>query len=125
MSSSSARPASQKAASSRRTLRGVLAVLLFAAIVAAGLGASAYFGRTPQPVVSETQSTTVSSISRSNDPITVIISSANRNDCHRYQLHNTTGAMNDRGVGDCMRDPDEGSGQGTRIEEISKGFRNR
>jgi hypothetical protein len=125
-SSSSARPASQKAASSRRSLRGVLAVLVVAAIVAAAIGASAYFGRTPQPVVSETQATTVSSITRkSDDPITVIISSPNRNDCRRYQLHNTTGAMSDKGVSDCMRDPDEASGQGTRIEEISKGFRNR
>ena len=106
-------------------MRGALAVLLFAATVAAAIGASAYFGRMPQPVVAETQATTVSSISRSNDPITVIISSPNRNDCHRYQLNNTTGAINDKGVGDCMRDPDEGSGQATRIEEISKGFRNR
>ena len=125
MSNSSTRSGPQKSASSRRPLRGALAVSLVAATVAVAAGASAYFGRPPQPVIPEPQATTVSSITKSDDPITVIISSPNRNDCRRYQLNNATGAMNDKGMGDCMRDPDEGHGQGTRIEEISKGFRNR
>jgi hypothetical protein len=125
MSNPSARTAQQKSGSSRRALQGAIAVFLFAAIVAAAVAASAYFGRPPQPVASGTQSTTVSSIKRGDDPITVIISSPNRNDCHRYQLNNKPGAINDRGTSDCLRDPDEGSGQGTRIEAISKGFRNR
>jgi hypothetical protein len=121
----SARSTPQKNTSSRRSLRGALAILLFAATVAAAIGASAYFGRHSQPVIAETQATTVSSITKSNDLITVIISSPNRNDCRRYQLSNTTGAINDKGMSDCMRDPDEGKGQSTRIEAISKGFRNR
>jgi hypothetical protein len=72
-------------------------------------------GPAPEPV-------SVSSIASSESPITVIVSTPNSNDCHRYELDKATGARNDKGTTKCIS---EGVGQSSRIEAIAKGFRNR
>jgi hypothetical protein len=52
----------------------------------------------------------------------IIVSSPNADGCQRYKLDNATGRIEDSSTGDCRS---ESGGQGTRVEEISKAFRNR
>ena len=53
----------------------------------------------------------------------IVISLPNRADCRQYQLNNKTGDLKDEGDSDCSKRPSEN--QGTRVEAISNGFRNR
>jgi hypothetical protein len=52
----------------------------------------------------------------------IVISSANHNECHQYRLDNATNKIQDSDKSECIR---TGNGQGTRLEAISNGFRNR
>jgi hypothetical protein len=73
----------------------------------------------PEPEVSS-----VSLIGREKQ-ISVIVSTPNADTCRRYELNETTHARSDKGNVDCMGNfGPPGTGQGARIEEISKGFRN-
>jgi cytoskeletal protein RodZ len=52
----------------------------------------------------------------------IVISSANHNECRQYRLDNATNKIQDDDKNECTR---IGNGQGTRLEAISNGFRNR
>jgi len=68
------------------------------------------------------ESAAVASIAGGENPITIIVTMPNSNDCHRYQLNAATGVRNDNGTVKCVS---EGGGQTTRVEAISNAFRNR
>jgi hypothetical protein len=88
-------------------------------VLLAAIGAWTFFA-TPRST-NKPEVPTVSSIARDENPITIIIASPNHNDCRRYQLDKTAGAINEKGTGDC----DSDASRGTRVEAIAKGFRNR
>jgi hypothetical protein len=79
----SAHKAQQKTLPNRWPLRSALIIFFAAVSLAVAMGAWSFLAQPPEAVVTEAQSTTVSSIAR-NDPFTIIISSPKRNDCRRY-----------------------------------------
>jgi hypothetical protein len=121
MRSTLVRKAQQNRSSSRRLVRSVSAVFSVSAALLGAIGVWSFFAQRHPTVMPE--GPTVSSITRDENPITIIISSPNRNDCRRYRLDKAGGAISEKSTGDC--DSDSGGGQGTRIEAIAKGFRNK
>jgi hypothetical protein len=119
------RSAAQQYPSSRqlRSSRKIAIVLGALVVVLASAFGLRSFVAGPQKTASpEPEPASVSSIASDESPITVIISTPNSNDCHRYELDKATGARNDKGTTKCVS---EGGGNGSRIEAIAKGFRNR
>ncbi len=101
MLNASARKARQKTPPNRWPVRSALVVFFTAAALVAAMCALSFFAQPQQTAVSEVQSATVSSITRSDIPTTVIISLPNRNDCRRYHLDSATGAINDDATSNC------------------------
>jgi hypothetical protein len=69
----------------------------------------------------ETEPLAVASIAGGKPSTTIILSTPNSNDCQRYQLNVTTGVRSDQGTGNCAGEAANGP---TRLEAISKSFRN-
>jgi hypothetical protein len=117
-------PAQQKLSPRHvRSSRKIAIVLGALAVVFASAFGVRSFVALPQTThASEPEPASVASIASDESPISVIVSTPNSNDCHRYELDKATGARNDKGTTKCIS---EGGGQGSRIEAIAKGFRNR
>jgi hypothetical protein len=105
---------------SPRKIAIVLGVLV--AVFASAFGVRSFVAGRQTTSGSEPEPASVSSIASDESPITIIVSTPNSNDCHRYELNKATGARTDKGTTKCIS---ESGGQSSRIEEIAKGFRNR
>jgi hypothetical protein len=106
-----------------RSLRKIAVVLgALVVVFASAFGVRMLVARPQTKSGPEPELASVSSIASGESPITVIVSSPNSNDCHRYELDAATGARNDKGTTKCIA---EGDGQSSRIQAIAKGFRNR
>ena|ERR1700681_4330161 len=118
------RSTAQQKLSSRqlRSSRKIAIVLGALAVVFASAFGVRSFLAILQTTHASPEPASVASIAGDESPITVIVSSPNSNDCHRYELDKATGARNDKGTTKCIS---EGGGQSARIEAIAKGFRNR
>ena len=66
---------------------------------------------TPPPVATAAQRAT-----------TIIVSAPNSDECRHYRMAIDRGVVHDQGLGECAVSSGD---QGTRVETISKGFRNR
>ena len=117
-------PAQQKLSPRHvRSSRKIAIVLGALAVVFASAFGVRSFVALPQTThASEPEPASVASIASDESPISVIMSSPNSNDCHRYELNKATGGRTDKGTTKCIS---ESGGQSSRIEEIAKGFRNR
>jgi hypothetical protein len=119
------RSTAQQKLSSRqlRSSRKIAIVLgALAVVFASAFGVRSFLAILQTTHASQPEPASVASIAGDESPITVIVSSPNSNDCHRYELDKATGARNDKGTTKCIS---EGGGQSSRIEAIAKGFRNR
>ena len=112
-----------KSSSRRRWLRQILIFGVGAGVVLTlGLGV---WTMIPQPHSAPGQHhefAAVASIAGGENPITIIVTMPNSDDCHRYQLNAATGVRSDNGTDKCVS---EGGRQITRVEAISQAFRNR
>jgi hypothetical protein len=116
------RSSTHRKPSSRPWAAGLLTALAVGAI---SLVAVAYGLRLPLSLTrfapkAETETLAVASIAGGEHSTTIIVSTPNSNDCRRYQLNVTTGLRNDQSTSNCAGD----AISPTRIEAISKSFRN-
>jgi hypothetical protein len=123
MRSTPARKVPQKPGSRRRPLRIIVVGSLSFMAVASAFAMRSFIAQ-PQPAaIREPDPAAVSSIANERNRTLIVVTAPNRNECHRYQLNQVTGAMSDKGTSDCANDA--GGGQDSRIEAISRGFRNK
>jgi len=105
----------------RRPRQIVIIGIGAAAALAVAFGLRVMVGEPHPKSGAEPEPAAVASIAGRETPTTIIVSTPNSNDCHRYQLNTATGVKNDNGTVKCVS---EGDGQPTRIEAISKAFPN-
>jgi hypothetical protein len=113
--SSTARVAARKSRSNRTS--AITIAIWFVAIVAvAGVAGQHMLRAGSPPAQAPAPAAAV-------EPTTsIIVSTPNSDECRRYRMAIDRGEVRDQGLGECATSSGD---QGTRVETISKGFRNR
>ena len=119
-SASLRKSAPQARARQSSVFKAVVASLAgFTAVAAIAAVAAVVGSRTTAPTAPTPAAPAVVNAERTTS---IVVASPNHDDCQRYQVDNVTGGVKETGMGECGKG---GSGQGTRVQAIAKGFRSR
>jgi hypothetical protein len=116
---SSTSRATAKKSRSNRTSAITIAIWFVAFVAVAAVAGQRLLPASTEPAPAPTPPPVASAAQRAT---TIIVSTPNSDECRHYRMAIDRGVVHDQGLGECAVSAGD---QGTRVETISKGFRNR